>query len=150
MPTDHLIIEDIRAALVSDPHLHNPKEIAVSEAAGTVTLRGKVRSLHQRRMAIEIAKSARGVHAVEDELRVDPRDLWEDDELRGAALQALIDDDGVPEERIEVGVSAGWITLRGAVKRQEESNAAFSAVSGLAGVGGITNRIEVVTAGVDG
>lgn len=39
---------------------------------------------------------------------------------------------------------------RHAIKRQSESNAAFAAVSGVTGVGGITNEIRVVTAGLDG
>jgi osmotically-inducible protein OsmY len=148
--TDHLITEEIRAKLANDPHLHNPKEVAVFESSGTVTLRGTVRSMHQRRMAVEIAKKTRGVRHVEDLLQVDPRDHYQDEELRGTALQALIDDDQVPHDRVEVSVSAGWVTLKGTVTRQEDSDAAFRAVSKLPGVGGMTNRIEVVTAGIDG
>jgi osmotically-inducible protein OsmY len=150
MKTDHPITEEIRAALAVEPNLHNAKEIAVSEAAGTVTLRGTVRSMHQRRTAVEVAKSMRGVQRVEDLLQIDPRDQVKDAELRGAALQALIDDDRIPDQRIDVTVSAGWVTIKGAVKHQEDSDSAFHAVSQLPGVGGITNRIEVVTSGVDG
>ena len=51
---------------------------------------------------------------------------------------------------MEVGVANGWLTLRGTVKRQSESDAAFEIVLRIAGVGGITNRIEVVTAGLGG
>jgi osmotically-inducible protein OsmY len=58
--------------------------------------------------------------------------------------------DGVPDDRVDVGVAAGWLTLKGEVKRQSESDAAFDAVAKLAGVGGITNEIRVVSAGVDG
>ena len=74
MPNDKIIIEEIRAALDRDPRIPHPAEVAVSEQQGTVTLRGSVRSLHQRRAAAQIAKSVRGVRSVEDELRVDPRD----------------------------------------------------------------------------
>ncbi|MGZ4267440.1 MAG: BON domain-containing protein [Solirubrobacteraceae bacterium] len=56
----------------------------------------------------------------------------------------------MPEDRIEVGVVDGWLTLNGEVKHQYESNAAFEAVSGVPGVGGITNEIKVITAGIDG
>jgi osmotically-inducible protein OsmY len=91
-----------------------------------------------------------GVGGVEDELSVDPRDRWQDDEIRGAALQALISNAGVPAERVDVRVAAGWLTLKGEVKHQHESDAAFDAVSRLPGVGGITNEITVVTAGIDG
>ena len=36
------------------------------------------------------------------------------------------------------------------VKRQSQRDAAFDVVSQIAGVGGITDRIEVVTAGLGG
>jgi osmotically-inducible protein OsmY len=89
----------------------------------------------------------RGVRAVQDQLFVDPRDHWEDAELRGAALQALVSSSDALAEKIEVRVSAGWVTLSGQVKHQQDSNAAFEAVCGLPRVGGITNKIRVVTAG---
>jgi osmotically-inducible protein OsmY len=145
--SDNQVIDDVRAGYERDPRLDHPARLAVSERAGTVTLRGTVRSLHQRRVAIEIAKAVRGVRSVEDEIVVDPRDLVHDDEMRGAALNALIAAPGVPVESIDVHVDSGWITLRGRVKHQSESNAAFEAVAGLPGVGGVTNKIEVVTAG---
>jgi osmotically-inducible protein OsmY len=120
--------------------------VAVSEREGTVTLRGTVRSLHQRRAAVEVARSVPGVLAVEDGLRVDPRDRFHDAEIRGAALQALMSSARVPES-VDVNVADGWLTLKGRVKHQSESDAAFEAVSELPGVGGVTNRIVVVTAG---
>jgi osmotically-inducible protein OsmY len=142
---DPSIIDEIRAALDSEPRLHNPSEIAVDERAGTVTLRGTVRSMNQRRVAIEVAKTVRGVRRVYDGLRIDPRDHWDDDQLRGAALQALIRSAEVPADQIDVEVRAGWLTLKGQVKHQSASGAAFDVVSRLAGVGGITNEIKVVS-----
>ena len=47
-------------------------------------------------------------------------------------------------------VANGWLTLKGEVEHQYESNAAFDVVYRLPGVGGITNEIKVITAGVDG
>ena len=150
MPDDQTIIGDIRAALEGDSRVHHPREIAISSQAGWVQLRGTAGSPRQRGLAIEIAKSVAGVRHVADELRVDLRDRWEDRELRGAALQALIADASVPADRIEVAVSDGWLTLKGEVKHQAASDAAFAAVSGLPGAGGITNEIKVITAGIDG
>ena len=150
MSGDEAIINDILAGLANDPRIPHPREVAISERAGTVTLRGSVGSFPQRRAAIEIAEAVPGVHGVEDELRVDLRDHWEDDEIRGAAIQALIADPDVPDDRIEVTVAEQWLTLKGEVRRQSQSNAAFDAVSVVPGVGGITNKIVVVTAGIDG
>ena len=56
----------------------------------------------------------------------------------------------VPDGRIDLTVAEGWLTMKGEVKHQQESDAAFEAVSRLPGVGGITNEIKVVTAGMDG
>jgi len=150
MSNEQVIVDEIRGTLKSDPRIHNPAELAVSEKGGTVTLRGTVRSLHQRRTVVEIARSMRGVHAVQDELRVDPRDHWRDEELRGAALQALMSDDRVPADWLDVKVTADWVTLTGEVEHQADSDAAFAAVSRLVGVGGITNEIKVITAGLGG
>jgi osmotically-inducible protein OsmY len=147
MSSESTITDEIRARYVRDPRLRHPTEVAVSERNGTVTLRGTVSSFQQHQAAVEIAKSVRGVGVVQDQLSVDPRDHWEDEELKGAALQALISSSDALAEKIEVHVSAGWVTLSGQVKHQQDSNAAFEAVSRLPRVGGITNKIRVVTAG---
>ena len=150
MSNDKVITENVRAALARDPRLPHPAEVAVAERNGTVALRGSVRSLHQRRVAVEVAKSVPGVREVADELSIDLLDRWQDDDIRGAALQALMSDSGVPDGQIDVAVADGWLTLTGEVKHQSESNAAFEAVSRLAGVGGISNKIKVITAGMHG
>jgi osmotically-inducible protein OsmY len=144
------ITDAARAALDGDSRLAHPAEVAVSSRAGTVTLRGTVRSLHQRRVAAEIAKSVSGARDVVNELRVEPRDHYPDDDVRGAALQALMSSSSVPGDVIDVHVANGWVTLKGEVKRQSESDSAFESVSALPGVGGITNEIKVITAGMAG
>jgi osmotically-inducible protein OsmY len=150
MSENQFITDEIRATLERDERLPHPAEVAVSERHGTVTLRGSVGSFHQRRAAVRIARSATGVVAVEDELWVDPRDRWRDNEIRGAALQALMASTDVPAERVDVIAENGWLTLKGEVKHQYESSAAFETVRRLSGVGGITNEIKVITAAIDG
>jgi osmotically-inducible protein OsmY len=142
------ISEEILATLKHDHRIPHTAEVAVSERHGTVTLRGSVGSFRQRRAAVQIARSVQGVVTVEDELWVDPRNRWQDNEVRGAALQELISNPAVSAERIEITVANRWLMLKGEVRRQDESNAAFDAVSRLPGVGGITNEIKVITAGV--
>ena len=145
---DEGTIDEVRAALEHDPRIPHPAEVAVYEREGTVTLRGSVGSFHQRGAAVSIAKSVRGVRKVVDELSIDLRDHWEDDEIRGSALQALALSEAVPDDGIDVTVADGWLTLKGVVKQQRESDAAFKAVSGVPGIGGITNEIKVITAGI--
>lgn len=141
------ICDEIRARYVDDDRLPHPAAVAVSERAGTVLLRGTVRSPHQRQVAVDIAKSVAGVRGVTDELKIDPRDNWRDEEVRGAALQALMTRADVPADQIDATVAGGWLTLKGQVKHQYDSDAAFETVAELPGVGGITNEIKVVTAG---
>jgi osmotically-inducible protein OsmY len=150
MSINKIIVDDVRAALARDPRIERPRRVAVGEQAGHVTLRGTVATPRQRRAAAAVATSVPGVRAVHDGLHVDPRDQWEDDELRGAALQALMSDDAVPSELIDAAVRSRWLTLKGEVRHQSESDAAFGAVSRLTGVGGITNEIKVITAGLIG
>jgi amphi-Trp domain-containing protein len=145
MPDERAIAEELRDRLAGDARLPHAAQIAVSERAGSVVLRGTVRSLHQRRVAVAIARSVPGVRTVDDELRLDPRDHWDDAELRGTLLQALIADARVPDERLEAEVTARWATLTGTVGRQADSDAAFDVASHVTGLGGITNRIQVVT-----
>jgi osmotically-inducible protein OsmY len=56
----------------------------------------------------------------------------------------------VPADRIDITVANGWLTLKGEVEHQYENDAAFDAVCRLAGVGGVTNEIKVITAGIAG
>jgi osmotically-inducible protein OsmY len=149
MSENRNITDEIRSTLERDERLPHATEVAVSERQGTVTLRGSVGTFLQRRAAVRIARSVYGVVAVDDELWVDPRDRWRDNEIRGAALQALTSNEQVPAERIDVAVDEGWLTLKGEVKHQYETDAAFEAVSRLPGVGGIINEIKVITAGID-
>ena len=142
------IDDEVRAAIDHDPRIPHTGEVAVFERDGLVTLRGSVGSFRQRRVAVQIARSVPGVRDVADELRIDLQDRFEDDQIRGAALQALIWDPDVPDERIDVTVKNGWLTLKGDVRHQHESDAAFEEVSRLRGVGGITNEIRVITAGL--
>lgn len=148
--TNSKIIDQIRAKLEDDPHIHHPAEIAMSEREGDVTLRGSVASFKERQTAVRIAKAVRGVRAVEDQLMIDLRNHWDDDVIRGLALQKLMSSDEVPADRVDIKVDGGWLTLKGEVEHQYDSDAAFALVSEVPGVGGITNEIKVITAGIDG
>src|SRR5689334_19980386 len=108
------VIDDIRAELESDPRLPSPGEIAIEAFGDTVTLRGTVGSFAQQRAAVADARRTRGVVDVYDELdvRMLDRDRREDAEIRGAALQRLAWDAGLPADSLDVHVRDGWITLK--------------------------------------
>jgi osmotically-inducible protein OsmY len=145
MPTYTSLEDAVMDSLDLDPRIPSPVEIAVSADGGTVTLRGTVERFSQRRAAVDDAKKIDGVYDVDDQLKVNlaGADRREDDEIRGVALQALIWDADVPSDTVDVKVDDGWITLKGDVSFQFESDAAYDDVASLYGVYGVTNEIRV-------
>ena len=144
--TDDRVIDDVRAELATDPRLPAPDEIAVEAFGETVTLRGTVGSFAQQRAAVADARRTRGVVDVYDELnvRILDQDRREDAEMRGAALQRLNWDTEIPSDYLDVHVKDGWVTLKGDVDFQFQSDLAFDDVSRMYGVTGVTNDIKVV------
>ncbi|SOZ38650.1 BON domain-containing protein [Cupriavidus neocaledonicus] len=66
--SDRAITAEVQARLASARTL-DPARIRVSTTDGVVKLEGTVRDDKQRTMAMELARSVRGVSAVSDELR---------------------------------------------------------------------------------
>jgi hypothetical protein len=60
------------------------------------------------------------------------------------ALQILIWDVKVPSAGIDVPVADGWVTLKGDVDYQFQSDVAFDDIASIHGGGGLTNEIKVV------
>jgi osmotically-inducible protein OsmY len=144
--TNDRVIDDVRTELATDPRLPAPDEIAVEAFGETVTLRGTVGSFAQQRAAVADARRTRGVVDVYDELnvRILDQDRREDAEMRGAALQRLSWDTEILSDYLDVHVKDGWVTLKGDVDFQFQSDLAFDDVSRMHGVTGVTNDIKVV------
>jgi osmotically-inducible protein OsmY len=143
--TDDNIESAVRRELAGDRRLPYVDEIAVEAYGGAVTLRGTVGSFAQQRAAVAGARRTRGVFDVYDELEVRllNQDRRKDAEIRGAALQRLIWDTEIPGDYIDVGVKDGWVTLKGDVDFQYQSDLAFDHAASLYGVTGVTNDIKV-------
>lgn len=146
MATQVSVETAVLEALRVDPRIPHPEEVAVAVDEDTVTLRGTVGSFTQRRAAVRDAREVDGVCYVYDDLSVRLLDAAQrsDAELRGMALQAIAWDSEAPAELIDVKVEDGWVTLRGTVSWQFESDAAYEDVANLFAVTGITNEIRVV------
>jgi osmotically-inducible protein OsmY len=136
--------EAVIAALERDQRIPDPLTIAVSAQGNVVTLRGVVETFRQRHAAIDDVRQIEGVSGIDDQLvvKLGPMDRREDDEIRAAALQALIRDSEVPSESIDVSVRHGWVTLTGYVEYEPQRIAAYDHVATLDGVMGISNEIE--------
>jgi osmotically-inducible protein OsmY len=147
MLTNATIEDGVRTALQLDPRILDPGEIAIAVEDGTAKLRGTVGSFSERRAAVNDTRDVEGVYDAIDELQVrllnDAR--REDADIRGIALQILMWDIEVPVDSVNVKVSEGWVTIKGNVAFQFESDAAFDDVASLYGVIGVTNEIRVTT-----
>lgn len=140
---DDLIRQAMLLELHDSPELQGAN-IAVEVEDGIVTLRGTVDSLSSKWAAEQAAlrvPSVRGV--VNDiEVRLPPDVVRDDKDLVRAAIEAL-HEAGIPEGRVKVFVREGWITLTGAIDREEPRKAVEAALYHVPGVAGVTNHIEV-------
>jgi osmotically-inducible protein OsmY len=141
---DKAVREDVIRELDWEPVVHST-EIGVSVKDGIVTLSGVVDSHAAKRAVERAAGRVRGVRAVSSQLEVKPVGPAErsDADIAWAAANALAWNALVPEERIAVSVTRGWMVLEGAVERRFQKTAAEDAVADLAGVVGVTNLIAV-------
>jgi len=145
MSIDSNVEDAIRDSLIHDPRIPDPSDIAVGAVDGTAILRGTVGSFSQRRAAASDTLAVEGVDDVDNQLKVRLLDgsRRTDADIRGMALQVLTWDSQVPSDLVDVEVRDGWVTLKGELTHQFESDAAYDDIAGLHGVVGITNEIKV-------
>jgi osmotically-inducible protein OsmY len=144
MKTDLELRRDVLDALEWEPSI-GAAEIGVAVKDGIATLTGGVRSFAEKLAAGRVVERVRGVKAIANDIEVRLPGGSEriDADIARAAADALKWKILVPDERIKVSVSRGWITLEGQVDWQYQKDAAFGAVDHLAGVTGVTNLIIV-------
>jgi osmotically-inducible protein OsmY/prolyl-tRNA editing enzyme YbaK/EbsC (Cys-tRNA(Pro) deacylase) len=144
MNTDTNLQQDVIDELVWEPSL-DAAAIGVAAEDGVVTLTGQVPSFAEKWTAEHVAKRVAGVRGVANEItvRLPGTHARTDSDIARAALHALEWDVWVPEQRITVTVSDGWVKLDGTVDTQHQKLAAARAVRALIGVNGVTNLITV-------
>ena len=119
-------------------------DIGVEVDSSVVTLTGAVDSFAQRVAAQEAAHRVRGVLDVANDIEVKvPGSAPSDAALAARVRHTLEWDVLVPSERIHSTVADGWVTLRGEVDYWNQRDDAALAIRNLAGVKGVTNRIDV-------
>jgi osmotically-inducible protein OsmY len=144
--TDDELARDVAAELSWDPRVSS-EAIAVSADGGTVTLRGTMTSLRDKRAAGRAAARVYGVTRVVNDLAVRLPDLVQrdDDELRGDVLEALMLDASVP---MTVGAQArdGTVTLTGTADWHYQRSQAESRAAKVTGVTRVDNAIALTQA----
>jgi osmotically-inducible protein OsmY len=142
--TDRQLQEHVQNALDWDPRV-DAADIGVSVDKGVVTLRGDVKSYAERTVAEQVALRVYGTQAVANDInvRLGTAAKRNDSDIAQAVLGALRWSSVVPDEKITVSVSNGWVKLSGAVDWEYQRSAAFRAARDLTGVIGVTNLITV-------
>jgi osmotically-inducible protein OsmY len=143
MSWDGDLVENVSDELFWDPKVDNVA-IAVSAKAGTVTLRGTVGSLREKREAQKATQRVIGVLEVDNQLKV--RLMGEqgraDADIRGDVLQALMLDSLVPSS-VDAKVLDGLVTLTGTVDWQYQRDEAEFVASNIVGALDVFNEIEI-------
>ena len=120
-------------------------EVGVTVEKGIVTLTGTLSSYGKKLAAQEAAHRVFGVLDVANDIQVGVSGNMSrtDAEIARALRSALEWDVWVDQKRIKSTVSNGWVTLEGDVEMFREREEAERVVRRLAGVRGLTNKIEV-------
>lgn len=143
--SDGQLQRDVNDAIFYDPKVDSVAIVSAVEG-GVVTLRGTVGSLREKLEAQNDVQHVAGVTDVRNDLVVTPLDAGtrDDADLRGAVLQALVLNTGVPST-IDAKVADSWVTLTGTASWQHQRDEAVSVVSKMEAVKGVTNDVELVT-----
>jgi osmotically-inducible protein OsmY len=120
-------------------------EVGVLVGTGTVTLTGSVDSWAKRMAAEQAAHRVTGVLDVANDIEVKTPGgaSRSDTDIAHAVRHALEWDVFVPDKRVRSTISNGWVTLEGEVDFWSQRTEAERAVTYLAGVKGITNKLEI-------
>ena len=144
MKTDLEIKQDVIEELKWEPFL-NASQIGVSVKEGVVTLSGNIDSYSKKIAAEKATKNVLGVKAVALDLEVNlpGSSIRNDTDIAEAVVNALKWHSAVRENKINVKVESGVVTLEGIVDWEFQKNSARMMVENLMGVKGIVNTIQI-------
>lgn len=109
---------------------------------GIVTLWGAVDSLWDRRYALELAKTVRGVRAVIDALWLEPRKIG-NGTLRAEVLRALKADPAIEVDDLHVVIAGHQVAVAGTVGSLQERRRAVTTVEKVSGVEAVDELIRI-------
>lgn len=142
--SDGHVKQDVETELKWEPSV-NDAGIGVAVHHGIVTLTGHVPNYAQKLGAEAATKRVAGVKAVANDVEVRPvgTHCRDDEAIASACLAALAANISIPEDKLLVTVKRGWVTLEGTLEWQYQRAEAEGTIRFLAGVTGVTNRIEI-------
>jgi osmotically-inducible protein OsmY len=145
--SDRELRQNILHELEFEPSM-NAANIGIAVKDRVVTMTGFVGSYAEKATAEQVVSRVKGVRAIveEIEVRLPGKVKTADDHIARRALRIVAWDTTIPNDKLQVKVENGWITLSGEVKWQYQKLGAEQAVRKLSGVVGVTNLINVYPA----
>jgi osmotically-inducible protein OsmY len=143
MKTNEKLQIEIQQALQKNP-LINVNEIAVTVQDGIVTLSGIVDVFEKKKIAEEEAKNVEGVKAVIENIIINYENSNNKDHEIASSIVTIFNENwDIPENKINIKVENGWVSLDGEVSSKKEKDTIKEKVQLLSGVKGITNNIRI-------
>lgn len=133
--------EEITKALTADQGVKADK-INVRSTSGIVTLSGEVDSFLQKRRAGAIVKQSNAVRSLINDIRVKPGPK-SDAMIKEHVEAALLYNNEIVPQRVEVGVEDGVVTLSGTAFGWAHRNKAEREAGAVSGVIEVVNQLEV-------
>jgi osmotically-inducible protein OsmY len=142
--SDHVLEQAVMTALSYNAYV-NADSIVVEVIDGRAMLRGTAGTLVERAEAVQTARQVPGIDSVEDALHVKLMgiDGRADADTEAAVLAALVADDKVHAQDIEVKARDGYVTLFGLVELPLQCDRAERIALGVGGVKQVRNRIKM-------
>ena len=144
MDKDRVLQRKVMAELEWEPACESA-DIGVAVVDGVVTLNGYVQSYAEKLAADRAVRRVAGVDAIAEELKVRyPSDAkTADHEIARRILDMFAWNSLIPQDKIQVKVEHGWVTLTGEVKWHYQSAEAKRVAAQISGVTGMTNSIKI-------
>ena len=152
MKTDQELQEDVMEELHWDPVLGDiATQIGVTAKKGMVTLSGQVDSYSKKLAAEKAAQRVKGVNvvAMDMEIHLYPSVSKSDIEIAEMINNTIRWISVIQNEKVEVKVDNGYVTLSGTVMWNYERRSIEEAVKRIVGIKGITNSIQLKPSGSD-
>ena len=144
MIKDLEIQRNVMEELKYEPIL-NASEIGVSVKNGVVTLSGTVDTYLKKVIAEKVTKKIAGVKVIAEDIEVKYENarIKNDTEIAEAVLKSLKLNVAVNEEKINIKVEDGIVTLEGETEWEFQKKSAQSQIERLLGVKAIVNKIKI-------
>lgn len=144
MKTDAQLKADVTDELAWDPSL-DAANVGVMVSEGVVTLTGHLDSFAEKHAVEQAVRRVGGVRgiALELDIKLPASGERSDSDIARAATESLRLNSLVPDDKVQVEVENGWVTLTGEVDWSYQFASAEQCIRPLAGVRGLFNQITI-------